>query len=168
MTFHMSLISTLFAAAVSVAAAAVLRRAVRRDYAAYLPLLWLWGVFCTFPALAFAVLCLPPFRDLADQLAGAITGTEAEILAGIAGVLPGLFWDDIEERIEHQRELPFGLPAAILRSASLVALIVLILIPHFFLFNRQVASLAIQRPFVSATVSEPPAEPSGAQQDARP
>ena len=168
MTFLPSLFSTLFAAAVSVAAAAVLRRALRRDYAAYLPLLWLWGVFCTLPALAFAVLCLPPFSDLADQLAGTITGTEAEILAGIAGVLPGLFWDDIEERIEHRRELPFGLPAAVLRTVSLVALTVLILIPCFFLFDRQGAPLAIQRPFVSATVSEPPAEPSADPQDARP
>jgi hypothetical protein len=167
MTFYPALFSTLFAAAVSVAAAALLRHAVRRDHAAYLPLLWPWGIFCTLPALAFAVLCLPPFSGLANQLASAITGAGAEILAGIAGVLPGLLWDDLAERIEHQRELPFGLPAALLRAGSLIVLIVLILIPHFFLFNRQDPPPSQNQP-VSAAVSEPPAKPSAAPQDARP
>ena len=167
MTFHPSLFPTLFAAAVSVAAAAVLRRAIRRDYAAYVPLLWPWGVFCTLPALTFAVLCLPPFAGLADQLNESMTGTGAEILTGISGVLPGLFWDDLADRIEHQRELPFGVPAALLRASSLIVLILLILIPFFFLFNRQGSPQTQDQP-VSATVSEPPAEPSGAQQDARP
>ncbi len=168
MTFHPSLFPTLIAAAVSVASAAVLRRAVRREYAAFLPTLWPWGFFCTLPALAFAVLCLPCFAGLADRLNGSMTGTGAEILlAGIAGVLPGLLWDDIADRIEHQRQLPFGLPAAVLRAASLVILFVLILIPYFFLFNRQTASQVQEQP-VSAAVSEPAAEPSTAPQDVRP
>lgn len=167
MTFHQSLFLTLFAAAISAASAAILRRAVRRDYAAYLPLLWPWGIFCTLPALAFAVLCLPPFTGLADQLADAITEIGAEILAGIAGVLPGLLWDDLADRIEHQRELPFGLPAALLRAGSFIVLIVLILIPYFFLFNRHGSPQVQDRP-VSATVSEAPAEPSASPQDALP
>ena len=167
MTFHPSLFPTLFAAAVSVASAAILRRAVRREYAAFLPLLWSWGVFCTLPAMAFAVLCLPCFADLAKQLNESMTGTGAEILSGIAGVLPGLLWDDLADRVEHQRELPFGLPAAILRTGSLVVLFVLILIPYFFLFNRQETPHVQDQP-VSAAASELAAKPSTAPRDAAP
>ncbi len=167
MTFHPNLFPSLFAAAVSVASAAILRRAVRREYAAFLPLLWPWGVFCALPALAFAVLCLPPFSSLAAQLNESMTGTGAEILAGIAGVLPGLLWDDLTDRVEHQRKLPFGLPAALLRTSSLVILFVIILIPYFFLFNRQETPQVQDQP-VSAEVSEPAAEPTASAPDATP
>ena len=136
MTIHPCLFPTLFAAAVSVAAAALLRRIVRKEYTSILPYLIPWGVLCTFPALAFAVLCLPAFADAADQVNAEIAGTWFEVLAGIAGVLPGLLWDEIAERNEVNRELPFKLPAAGLRAAMIVALLLLILIPYGFLFNR--------------------------------
>ena len=167
MTFHPNLFPTLFAAAASVASAAILRRAVRRDHAAFLPMLWPWGVFCALPALAFAVLCLPPFSSLAAQLNESMTGTGAEILAGIAGVLPGLLWDDLTDRIEHKRALPFGLPTAVLCAASLVILFAIILIPYFFLFNRQ-ETPQVQDQTVSAAVSEPDVEPSIPTQEPRP
>ena len=136
MTIHPCLFPTLLAAAVSVAAAAVLRRTVRKEYASLLPWLLPWGILCTFPALAFALLCLPPFAALADQVNAEIAGTWFELLAGAAGVLPGLLWDEIAERLETNRELPLRLPAAALRAAMLVVLLVLILIPYGFLFNR--------------------------------
>ena len=137
MTIHPSLFPTLLTAAVSVPAAAVLRRTVRKEYASLMPWLTPWGVFCAFPALAFAVLCLPPFTDAAGQVNAEIAGTWFEMLTGIAGVLPGLLWDEIAERIENNRPLPFRLPAAALRAAMIVALLVLILLPFAFLFNRQ-------------------------------
>lgn len=139
MTIHPCLFPTLFAAAVSVAAAAFLRRTVRKEYTSLLPFLMPWGIFCTVPALAFAVLCLSIFTDTANQLNEAIAGTWFELLAGIAGVLPGLLWDEIAERLETNRELPFRLPAAALRTGMIAALLVLILLPYGFLFNRQPA-----------------------------
>ena len=90
MTIHPYLFPTLLTAAVSVAAAAVLRRTARKEYALFLPYLMPWGALCTFPALSFAILCLPPFADTADQLNEAISGSGFEMLAGAAGVLPGL------------------------------------------------------------------------------
>ena len=137
MTIHPSLFPTLFAAAVSVAAAAILRRTVRKEYASLLPWLFPWGVLCAFPALAFAVLCLPPFAETADHVNAELAGTWFEVLAGPAGVLPGLLWDEIAERLEASREFPFRFPAAILRTAMLAVLLVLILIPYGFLFDRQ-------------------------------
>ena len=137
MMIHPCLFPTLFAAAVSMAAAAILRRSVRQGYTSLLPYLMPWGMFCTIPALTFAVLCLPPFADTADRLNTEIAGTWFEVLAGIAGVLPGLLWDAIAERTETNRELPFRLPAAILRAAMIAALLILLLIPYGFLFNRQ-------------------------------
>jgi len=136
MTFHPCLFPTLFAAAVSVAAAALLRRIVRKDYAFLLPYLLPWGVVCMLPALAFAVLCLPLFSDAADLVNTEIAGTRFELLAGTAGVLPGLLWDEIAERVEAGRELPFRLPAAVLRAGMISALLALILLPYGFLFNR--------------------------------
>jgi hypothetical protein len=142
MTIHPCLFPTLFAAAVSVAAAAFLRRAVRKEFASLLPFLIPWGALCTIPALAFAVLCLPPFADMADRLNEAIAGTWFELLAGIAGVLPGLLWDEIAERLETNRELPFRLPAAALRTGMVAALLILILLPYGFLFSRRPAGQA--------------------------
>ncbi len=140
MTIHPCLFPTFFAACVSVAAAAILRRTVRKEYSSLLPYLIPWGILCTVPALAFAVLCLPPLADIADQLNREIAGTWFEILGGTAGVLPGLLWDEIAERLESGRELPFRLPAAVLRAIMLAALLVLILLPYVFLFNRPSAA----------------------------
>lgn len=154
MTIHPCLFPTIFAAAVSVAAAAILRRTVRKEYVSLLPWLTPWGMLCAFPALAFAILCLPPFANLADQVNAEIAGTWFEILSGTAGVLPGLLWDEIDERLETNRELPFRLPAAALRAAMLIALLVLILIPFGFLFNRPVPA---QTPAAQTVQTEAPA-----------
>jgi len=143
MTVHPCLFPTLFAAAVSFAAAALLRRTVRKEYAYVLPWLWPWGILCAVPALAYAGLCLPFFAETADWLTSSIAGTWMELLAGMAGVLPGLLWDVIAERTERRYagpadandELPFGLPAALLRALLIAATTILILIPYGFLFR---------------------------------
>jgi len=155
MTIHPCLFPTLFAAAVSVAAAAALRRNVRKEYASLIPWLTPWGALCMFPALAFAVLCLPPFADTADRVNAEIAGTWFEVLAGIAGVLPGLLWDELAERIENRRELPFQLPASALRAAMLAALLALLLIPYGFLFNRQPATQTPQAQTAEAPAANP-------------
>lgn len=143
MTIHPCLFPTLFVAAVSFAAAAFLRRAVRKEYTSVLPWLWPWGMLCAVPALAYVVLCLPFFADIADWLTASIAGTWMELLAGMAGVLPGLLWDAVAERADRcganlsdtKDELPFGLPAAFLRTLPIAATAVLILIPYVFLFK---------------------------------
>lgn len=135
MTVHPCLFPTIFAACVSVAAAAILRRTVRKEYPSALPWLWTWGALCTVPALIFAALCLPCFADAAAALTESIAGSWLEVLAGTAGILPGLLWDDIDDRTERNRELPFGMQAALLRALSLAVTAVLILIPYGFLFR---------------------------------
>ena len=134
---HPCFFPTLFTAGISTVGAVILRRAVRKEYASLLPWLMPWGVLCTFPALAFAFLCLPPFSDAGDRLNAEIARTGFEILTGTAGVLPGLLWDEISERLETNRALSFGLPAPLLRALMVAALVVLVLIPYGFLFNRQ-------------------------------
>ncbi len=155
MTIHPCFFPTLFVAAVSVAAASALRRSVRKEYASLIPWLTPWSVLCSLPALTFAVLCLPPFADAADRLNAEIAGTRFEVLAGIAGVLPGLLWDAIAERLESRRELPFRLPASVLRAAMLAALLALLLIPYGFLFNRQPASQTPQAQTAEAPAANP-------------
>ena len=144
------------------AAAAALRRTVRKEYASLLPWLTPWGVLCTIPALAFAFLCLPPFSDTADWLNREIAGTRFELLAGIAGVLPGLLWDMLDEHLEANRELPFRLSAEVLRAAMLVVLLILILLPYGFVFNRRpttqnetVSAQAVSKLTEAAIVSAP-------------
>ena len=154
MTIQPCLFPTLLVAAVSVAAAAALRRTVRKEYASMLPWLTQWSVLCTFPALAFAFLCLPPLADTADWLNKEIAGTWFELLAGIAGVLPGLLWDMLDERLEANRELPFRLPASVLRAAMLAILLILILLPYGFLFNRPLVAQNENEP--AQAVSELP------------
>ena len=136
MTIHPYLFPSLFVAAVSTAAAAILRRAVRREYASLLPWLKIWGILCAIPALLYLILCLPGFEETADRLIGSATGTGMELLAGAAGVLPGLMWDETAERLEQRRARPFGLSATLLRSLPIAALMLAILIPYGFLFNR--------------------------------
>ena len=144
MTIHPCLFPTLFATAVSFAAAAILRRTVRKEYSSLLPWLWPWGILCTVPALVYAGLCLPLFTETADWLTGAIAGTWIELLAGMAGVLPGLMWDAITERMDRRNaggavdanaELPFGLPEKLLRALLIAATMILILFPYGFLFR---------------------------------
>ena len=142
--FHPSLLPTLCLAAVSIPAAAVLRRTVRREYPSLLPWLLLWGALCSVPALMFALLCLPGFGGAADWLNESIDGTWIEVLAGTSGVLPGLLWDVAAERIEHDRPPLFGLTELLLRVLTIAALTVLLLIPYGFLFNRQTAGTSAQ------------------------
>jgi len=153
--FHPSLLPTLLLAAISIPAAAAMRRAVRKEFRSLLPWLLLWGVLCTVPALMFAILCLPGFSDAADWLNSAIAGTRIEVLAGIAGVLPGLLWDDAAERIEQNRPPLFGLPVPMLRALMIAALVILLLIPYGFLFRQQTANTPAQTEAGSGTVSAP-------------
>ena len=149
-TFHPSLIPTLCLALISIPVAAVMRRAVRKEYSSLLPWLQLWGMLCSIPALMFALLCLPGFKAAADWLNESIAGTWIEILAGIAGVLPGLLWDASAERIEQNRPPLFGVPAAILRALMIAALTIILLIPYEFLFNRQTNAAPSQETTVPA------------------
>ena len=135
MTVHPCLFPTLFVAGVSIAAAALLRRVVRKEYPSALPWLWTWGALCAVPALLYAALSLPCFADAASELFNSSERTWLEVLAGAAGILPGLLWDDIDERMERTRELPLGMRAALLRALSVAATAVLILIPYCFLFR---------------------------------
>jgi hypothetical protein len=153
--FHPSLLPTLLLAAISIPAAAAMRRAARKEFRSLLPWLLLWGTLCTVPALMFVLLCLPGLGDAADWLNSAIAGTKIEVLAGIAGVLPGLLWDDSDERIEQNRPPLFGLPVPMLRALMLTVLVILLLIPYGFLFNRQNADAPAQTEAVSGTVSAP-------------
>lgn len=153
--FHPSLLPTLLLAAISIPTAAVLRRTVRKEYRSLLPWLLLWGTLCTIPALMFMVLCLPGFGEAADWLNESLAGSRLEIVAGIAGVLPGLLWDDAAERIEQNRPPLFGLPAPILRALSIAALMILLLIPYGFLFNRQNTDTPAHTEAASGTISEP-------------
>ncbi len=152
---HPSLLPTLCLAAISIPAAAVLRRTVRQEYPSLLPWLMLWGTLCTVPALMFLLLCLPGFGGAADWLNGSIAGTWIEVLAGIAGVLPGLLWDEAAERIERNRPPLFGMPASRLRALSIAALTILLLIPYGFLFKGQTADAPAQSVSVSGAVSAP-------------
>ena len=153
--FHPSLLPTLLLALISIPAAAVMRRTVRKEYRSLLPWLLLWGTLCTIPALMFVLLCLPSFGEAADWLNKSIAGSMLEIVAGIAGVLPGLLWDDASERIEQNRPPLFGLPVPMLRALSIAALMILLLIPYGFLFNRQTADAPSQTEPVSGMVSAP-------------
>ena len=137
MTIHPYLFPSLFTAGVSMAAAAILRRVVRREYSSLLPWLKVWGIICTFPALFFIVLGLPCLEETAGELRAAISEGGMELLAGAAGVLPGLLWDETDDRIEQHRALPFGLPAAAFRALLIAVLAVAILIPYGFLFSRR-------------------------------
>jgi hypothetical protein len=152
---HPSLLPTLCLAAISVPAAAVLRRTARKEYPSLMPWLILWGALCSVPALTFALLCLPGFDDAAAWLNEAIAGTWLEVLAGIAGVLPGLLWDIAAERIEQDRPPLFGLPELLLRTITIAALTGLLLIPYGFLFKQKTADAPAQTENVSGTTAAP-------------
>ena len=151
--FHPSLLPTLLLALISIPAAVFLRRTVRKEYCSLLPWLLLWGTLCTIPALMFVLLCLPGFSEVADSLNESISGSRLEIVAGIAGVLPGLLWDDASERIEQNRPPLFGVPVPMLRALSIAALTILLLIPYGSLFSRRTAYAPAQTGPVSGTVS---------------
>ena len=153
MTIHPCLLPTLLVAAASAVAAAFLRRAVRKEYAAFLPLLWWWGILCALPALAYAGLCLPGFGEAAAQLNENLDGTQLELLAGAAGVLPGLIRDWAAERAEQHLRLPFGLPAAAVCAVSIAALLIVLLIPYAWLFKQETPSAQTTDEQTEVTVS---------------
>ena len=158
--FHPSLLPTLCLAAISVAVAAVMRRFVRKENTSLLPWLTLWGTLCTIPALMFASLCLPGFGGAADWLNESIAGTRIEVLAGIAGVLPGLLWDDAAERMERNRPPLFGLSEPRLRALMIAALTIILLIPYGFLFNRQTSHAPLQEATAPVQTETVPASPA--------
>lgn len=158
--FHPSLLPTLLLAAISIPAAAVLRRTVRKEYRSLLPWLLLWGALCTVPALMFALLCLPGFGEAADWLNESLAGSRLEIVAGIAGVLPGQLWDASAERIEQNRPPLFGLSVPFLRALSIAALTILLLIPYGFLFNKQTSTSPAQEAAVPVQTEAVPAVPA--------
>ncbi len=157
---HPSLLPTLCLAAISIPAAAAMRRAVRKEYPSILPWLLLWGMLCTVPALMFAFLCLPGFGSAADWLNESIAGTWIEVLAGIAGVLPGLLWDASAERIEQNRPPLLGLSEPLLRVLMTAALTVILLIPYGFLFNKQTSPSPAQEAAVPVQTEAVPAVPA--------
>ena len=134
---NLYLIPTLLIAAVSVAGAAALRRAVRREYSSWLPWLMPWGALCTIPALLYLCLCVPD-RDAALRMletAGFEPGWE--MFAGAAGVLPGLVWDAIAERREQSPDEPANaLSAWLIRALMIAALAAVIAIPYGFVFRE--------------------------------
>ena len=148
--FRTNLLPTLLLAAVSIPAAAALHRIVRKEYSSLLPWLLVWGLLCTVPTLMFAILCLPFFANEAAWLNESIAGSRLEILAGIAGVLPGLLWEDAADRVEHGRELLFGLPGPLLCALSIIVLTILLLIPYGFLFRRENADAPTRETSVPA------------------
>ena len=154
MTIHPCLLPTLLLAAASTVAAAFLRRAVRKDYASCLPLLWRWGIRCSRPSLAYAGLCLPGFGKAATWLNNNLDGTWAELLAGGAGVLPGLIWDWTAERVEQNHRLPFGLPAAVVRAISIAGLLIVLLIPYAWLFEQETPSVKTTAEQTEVTATE--------------
>ena len=157
---HPSLLPTLCLAALSVAVAAVMRRFVRQEHPSLLPWLLLWGSLCTVPALLFAILCLPGFGDAADMLNESIAGTWIEMLAGIAGVLPGLLWDEAGTRIRQNRPPLLGLSEPLLRVLMTAALTVILLIPYGFLFNKQTSPSPAQEAAVPVQTEAVPAVPA--------
>ena len=131
------LIPTLLLAAASLAGAAVLRRAVRREYSSLLPWLHLWGVLCTVPAVVYLCLCVPGPEASLRLLEESGFEPGWELFAGAAGVLPGLLFDAVSERREKHRTdpLPLGLSPWLYRAILVAVLLLVVVIPYRFLFK---------------------------------
>jgi len=140
-------IPTLLIAAVSVAGAAVLRRAIRREYSSWMPWLPPWGALCTIPAVLYLCLCVPDHASAIRLLDEAGFEPGWEMFAGAAGVLPGLIWDAIGEHSEkHPDEASAGaLRVWLMRALMIAALAIMLAIPYGFVFSgRETAPLASQ------------------------
>ena len=134
---NLYLIPTLLIAAVSVAGAAALRRAVRREYSSWLPWLPPWGAICTVPALLYLGLCVPDHASAIRLLDEAGFEPGWEMFAGAAGVLPGLMWDAFaEHREKHPGEMN-ALHVWLMRSLMIAGLAILLAIPYGFVFAKQ-------------------------------
>ena len=144
---NLYLIPTLLIAAVSVAGAAVLRRAIRREYSSWMPWLPPWGALCTIPAVLYLCLCVPDHASAIRLLDEAGFEPGWEMFAGAAGVLPGLIWDAIgEQREKHPDEASAGaLRVWLMRALMIVALAIMLAIPYGFVFSgRETAPSASQ------------------------
>ena len=163
---NLYLIPTLLLAAASLAGAAMLRRVVRREYSGLLPWLHLWGVLCTVPAVVYLCLCVPGSEASLRLLEESGFEPGWELFAGAAGVLPGLMFDAVSERLEKHRTdpLPFGLVPWLYRAILVAILVLVIAIPYRFLFAAtppaETPSGDVSRPSEtpSAQVSETPSE----------
>ena len=162
---NLYLIPTLLIAAVSVAGAAALRRAVRREYSSWLPWLPPWGAICTVPALVYLGLCVPDHASAIRLLDEAGFEPGWEMFAGAAGVLPGLMWDAIDEHRERYPDEPANrLPVWLMRALLIAVLAVVLAIPYAFVFaDLETAPFASPvepgETVQSSAPSAPPVEP---------
>ena len=154
---NLYLIPTLLIAAVSVAGAAALRRAVRREYSSWLPWLSPWGAICTVPALVYLGLCVPDHASAIRLLDEAGFEPGWEMFAGAAGILPGLIWDTIaEHREKHPGEMN-ALRVWLPRALMLVLLAAMLAIPYGFVFAKRETPLSAPPAEAQETV-QPSAE----------
>ena len=154
---NLYLIPTLLIAAVSVAGAAALRRAVRLEYSAWLPWLLPWGALCTIPALLYLCLCVPDHASAIRLLDEAGFEPGWEMFAGAAGVLPGLVWDALAERREKHPGEMNALHVWLIRSLMIAVMAAMIAIPYGFVFAKRETPLSAPPAEVSETV-QPSAE----------
>ena len=144
---NLYLIPTLLIAAVSVAGAAALRRAIRREYSSWLPWLPPWGAICTVPALLYLCLCVPDHTSAIRLLDEAGFEPGWEMFAGAAGVLPGLMWDAFSEHREKHPGETSRLRVWLMRALMLALLAIMLAVPYGFVFSKR-----------EAAPSAPPAE----------
>ena len=138
MTVNLQLISTLLIGAASVAGAAALRRAIRREYSSWMPWLLPWGILCTVPALIYLCLCVPDHDTAVRLLDEAGFEPGWEMFAGTAGVLPGLMWDAIAQHREHYPNEPAkDLPVWLMRTLLIAVLALVLVTPYGFVFAKR-------------------------------
>ena len=137
MTTNIHLIPTLLIAAASMAGGAVIRRTARRERPGFLPWMPLWGILCCVPAVLYLCLCIPE-REASLRLLRE-SGFESgwEMLAGASGVLPGLLYDMIAERLEKHPNEPFPLKLSpqLLRVLLIAGETLAVALPYRFLFT---------------------------------
>ena len=134
---NLYLIPTLLIAAVSVAGAAVLRRAIRGEYSSWMPWLLPWGALCTIPAVLYLCLCVPDHASALRLLDEAGFEPGWEMFAGAAGVLPGLVWDAFSEQREKHPDETSALRVWLMRALMIAALAIMLAIPYGFVFAKQ-------------------------------
>ena len=149
---NLYLIPTLLIAAVSVAAAAALRRTIRREYSSWLPWLPPWGALCTIPAVLYLCLCVPDHASALRLLDEAGFEPGWEMFAGAAGILPGLMWDVFSEHSEKHPGETSLLHVWLMRSLMIAGLAIMLAAPYGFVFAKQKAELAAPQTEAQETV----------------
>jgi len=161
MTTNLHLIPTLLIAAASMAGGAVIRRTARRERPGFLPWMPFWGILCSVPAVFYLCLCIPDREASLRLLRESGFESGLEMLAGASGILPGLLYDMIAERLEKRRNEPFPLKLSpqLLRVLLVVVETLAVALPYRFLFTA---------PFEgdSSPMLEAMAAPSASQSDA--